>query len=299
VDGRKRVTLKKDVYQIITERIIALLESGTIPWRKPWKGGGPPQNLISRKAYRGINVFLLNSARFASPFWLSFKQVQFIGATVRKGEHALPVVFWKLRDVEGKGKEDGQKPTKRAPLLRYYKVFNVEQCESVKPSLLPKLQTDEFQPLEQCDRLVARMPKRPNIVHGGAHASYCPLQDKVTMPKAVLFDSPEFYYSTLFHELTHATGHASRLSRTGITEPAGFGSDPYSREELVAEMGAAFLCGHCGIENRTIEESAGYIQGWLDRLRNDRKLVVHAAAQAQKACDFIRRADSQETQKAA
>jgi antirestriction protein ArdC len=293
VDGRKRVTLKKDVYQIITDRIIALLEAGAVPWRKPWKGGGPPQNLISRKTYRGINVFLLNSARFASPFWLSFKQVQSIGTMVRKGEHAFPVVFWKLCDVEGDGMEREEKQ-KRAPLLRYYKVFNIEQCENVEPSLLPKLQTGTSQPLEQCDRLVAQMPKRPDIVHGGARATYCPLQDRVTMPNVVLFDSPEFYYSTLFHELTHATGHASRLSRTGITEPAGFGSDPYSREELVAEMGAAFLCGHCGIENRTIDESARYIQGWLDRLRNDRKLVVHAAAQAQKACDFILDAASPE-----
>jgi antirestriction protein ArdC len=289
VDGTKRVTVRNDVYQIITDRIIALLESGTVPWRRPWKGGEVPQNLVSRKPYRGVNVFLLNSTRFASPFWLSFKQVQSIGAAVRKGEHAFPVVFWKLRDVENEDKaEEDKQREKRVPLLRYYGVFNIEQCENVRPSLLPKLETGEFQPIERCDQLVAQMPKRPKIVHGGARAAYCPIQDKVTMPKTVLFDSPEFYYSTIFHELTHATGHASRLSRKGITDPIHFGSDPYCREELVAEMGAAFLCGHCQIENRTIQESASYIRGWLDRLKNDRKLVVHAAALAQKACDFIR-----------
>ena len=280
--------MKNDVYQIVTDRIIRLLESGTVPWHRPWKGGEMPQNLISHKPYRGVNVFLLNATRFASPFWLSFKQVQSIGAAVRKGERAFPVVFWKLRGVENDNKTKREhEQEKRAPLLRYYKVFNIEQCDNVKPSLLPKLDTNEFQPIQRCDQLVAQMPTRPKITHGGARAAYCPIQDKVTMPNTVLFDSPEFYYSTLFHELTHATGHASRLNRKEVTQPIHFGSDPYSREELVAEMGAAFLCGNCRIENRTIEESASYIQGWLDRLRNDRKLVIHAAAQAQKAADFV------------
>ena len=196
------------------------------------------------------------------------------------------MVFWKMLDRNDE-KGEGEKKD-RVPLLRYYKVFNLEQCDKVNPSFLPQRETNEFEPIERCDQVLANMPKRPKIVHGGGRAMYCPVKDTVTMPNTVSFDSPEFYYSTLFHELTHATGHASRLSRTGITEPIHFGSDPYSREELVAEMGAAFLCGHCGIENRTIEESAAYIQGWLDRLRDDRKLIVHAATQAQKACDFIR-----------
>jgi antirestriction protein ArdC len=285
--------VKNDVYQVVTDRIIMLLESGTIPWRRPWKGGEPPQNLVSRKPYRGINVFLLNATRFGSPFWLSFRQVQSIGASVRKGEHAFPVVFWKMLDGNGEEKKDETKERKHVPLLRYYKVFNIEQCENVKPSFLPKVEENNFHPIEQCDQIVAAMPKRPKIIHGGARACYSPIEDKVTMPNTVSFDSPEFYYSTLFHELTHATGHASRLCRKEVTEPIPFGTDPYSREELVAEMGAAFLCGHCRIENRTIAESASYIQGWLDRLRSDRKLIVHAAAQAQKACDFIRNVEHQ------
>ena len=279
--------MRKDVYQIITDRIIALLESGTVPWRKPWKGGRPPQNLVSRRFYRGINVFLLNAARFGSPLWLSFKQVQSIGAAVRKGEQASPVVFWKLRKAADKETQDQQRD-RRAPLLRYYNVFNVEQCENVKSSLLPDVEQSEFRPIEQCEQLVARMPKRPSISHSGTRAAYCPIRDAVTMPNTTAFESPESYYSTLFHELTHATGHASRLSRKGITEPTHFGSDPYSREELVAELGAAFLCGHCRIANRTIDASASYIQGWLNRLRKERTIMVHAAAQAQKASDFIR-----------
>src|SRR5581483_2658833 len=127
----------------------------------------------------------------------------------------------------------------------------------------------------------------PAINHHGGRACYSPSLDEISMPEAKAFESSEGYYSTLFHELTHATGHVSRLNRKEVTEQQGFGSDPYSREELVAEMGAAFLCGHCEIENKTIDQSASYIQHWLQRLKEDRKLVVHAAAQAQKACDFI------------
>jgi hypothetical protein len=131
------------------------------------------------------------------------------------------------------------------------------------------------------------MPRRPAIEHGGGRACYSPLPDKVSMPESKSFESSEAYYSTLFHELTHATGHVSRLNRKEVTDPVEYGSNLYSREELVAEMGAAFLCGHYGIENTTLDQSASYIQHWLERLRDDRKLVVHAAAQAQKACDFI------------
>jgi proteasome lid subunit RPN8/RPN11 len=141
------------------------------------------------------------------------------------------------------------------------------------------------------------MPKRPEIHHNGARACYSPSLDAVSMPEAKLFESTEGYYSTLFHELTHATGHVSRLNRKEITDPIRFGSDPYSREELIAEMGSAFLCGHCEIENKTIDQSASYIEQWLARLKQDRKLVVHAAAQAQKACDFILNVERKEEER--
>ena len=182
--------MRNDVYQIVTDRIIAILESGTIPWRKPWKGGEPPQNLISRKPYRGINIFILNATRFGSPFWLSFKQVQGIGAMVRKGEKSFPVVFWKM--LERDGEKSGDEKKERVPLLRYYNVFNIEQCDKVSPSLLPKQETNQFEPIERCDEIVAAMPKRPKIVHGGGRAMYCPIKDTVTMPNTVSFDSLEF-----------------------------------------------------------------------------------------------------------
>ncbi len=275
--------MKNDVYQVVTDRIIQLLEAGTVPWHQPWKGGNQwPQNLISKKTYRGINLFLLNAASYVSPFWLTFKQVQTLGGSVKKGEHSFPVVFWKILKEEVEGEDE----TKRISFLRYHRVFNVAQCEGIKEPGLP-VGENKFHPIERCEQVVAGMPKPPVIKHKGGRACYHQSLDEISMPEANLFESREGYYNTLFHELTHSTGHLSRLNRKEISEPNRFGSDLYSREELVAEMGAAFLCGHCEIENMTIDQSAGYIQNWLERLKDDRKLVVHAAAQAQKACDFI------------
>ena len=273
--------MRKDVYQVITDRIIRLLESGTVPWHRPWKGGyQAPRNFMSRKAYRGINLFLLNATGFASPFWLTFKQVETLGARVKKGEKAFPVVFWKILEDE----ENGE--TRKIPFLRYHSVFNVFQCEGITLPAPPEVK-GEFHPIERCEAVVANMPRRPAIDHGGGRACYSPGRDAVSIPEAKMFESPHAYYGTLFHELTHATGHVSRLNRKEVADPSNFGSNPYSREELVAEMGAAFLSGHCEIENTTLDQSASYIQNWLERLKEDRKLVVHAAAQAQKACDFI------------
>jgi antirestriction protein ArdC len=273
--------LKKDVYQVVTDRIIRLLESGTVPWHRPWKGGSEvPKNFISRKAYRGINCFLLHAAGFASPYWLTFKQVQSLDGRVKKGEQSFPVVFWKIFEEEDNGE------TKKVPFLRYHSVFNVAQCEGITVPVSPEI-NGKFSPIEKCEEVVTKMPHRPAIEHGGGRACYSPVRDAVNMPEATQFESAEAYYSILFHELTHATGHVSRLNRKEITDPIRFGSNPYSREELVAEMGAAFLSGHCEIENTTLTQSASYIQNWLERLKDDRKLVVHAAAQAQKACNFI------------
>jgi len=272
--------MKKDVYQIITDRVIQLLEAGTVPWHRPWKGGmAAARNLMSRKEYRGINYFLLNSAGFPSPYWLTFKQAEALGGQIKKGAKSFPVVFWKILEAE----EGGE--TRKIPLLRHHSVFNIAQCEGITmPASLTAEET--FQPIKKCEEVVARMPQPPAIVPG-TRAAYSPVTDVVSIPEAGLFESPEAYYSMLFHELTHATGHSSRLNRDEVAAPSGFGSEPYSREELVAEMGAAFLSRHCGIEQATLNQSASYIGHWLQRLQDDRRLVVQAAAQAQKACDFI------------
>ena len=283
--------MKDAVYQVITDRVITLLEQGTVPWHKPWQGGqSMPQNLVSRRPYRGVNVFLLHAMSYASPYWLTFRQAQELGGSVRRGEKACPVVFWKWLDVD----EAGAGPTgkRRVPFLRYYSVFNAAQCEGIDAHV-PAIDGTQrpHTPIETAEQIVAAMPRRPAVRHGLERAFYDPSGDSVGMPAPERFDRPADYYNVLFHELTHATGHESRLNRKGVSGTDGlwsaFGSQPYCREELVAEMGAAFLCGHAGIVERTLDNSAAYVAAWLARLKDDVRLVVQAAAQAQRAADFI------------
>lgn len=278
---------RPSVYDVVSARIITLLEAGTVPWQKSWKSG-TARNLLSQKPYRGINAFLLPCAGYCSPFWLTYKQAKQLGGHVRKGESGCPIVFWNWREREDSESGD----VARIPFVRYYTGFNLEQCEGIPAEKIP--QAEAFQPREDvspiaaCEAVVSGMPNPPELEFSGNQPCYMPTVDRVQIPAAEWFISDAEYYSTLFHELTHATGHEKRLKRAGIGEgAAAFGSETYSREELVAEMGAAFLCGHTGIENRTIDNSASYIAGWLKRLRNDSKLVVTAAAQAQKAADYI------------
>ena len=280
---------KTDVYQIIADRIIAQLEAGAVPWHKPWAETGVPRSLTTKKPYRGINVFLLASMGYDSPWWLTWNQIKRLEGNVRKGEKACPVVFWKWHD-RGAESEDGPegKAVQGHPILRYYHVFNATQCDGMDDHIPPvEKDENEFSPIENADRIAGGMSNPPNLVHGYARACYAPSTDTVNMPRRPRFTSPDGYYATLFHELVHSTGHATRLARKGITEGTRFGSAEYSREELVAEMGAAFLCAHAGIDNATIDNAAAYIQGWLNRLRDDRRMVVVAAGQAQKAVDLI------------
>ena len=274
---------RSSVYDQITDRIITMLEKGTIPWRKPWKSQSIfPRNLVTKKAYRGINVFLLHAMGYESPFWLTFRQALELGGNVRKGEKACPVVFWKRIDVEGR--EPGEK--QKIPMLRYYHVFNLAQCDGIKISPAPAIDTPSISLPAKPEEILLHMPERPEIQHGMRKAYYSPSADIVGMPDKSQFETGAAYYATLFHELTHATGHRTRLNRPTVTENTSFGSEPYSKEELIAEMGAAFLCGQSGIE-ATLANSAAYLAGWLERLKNDRTIIVQAAAQAQKAADFI------------
>jgi len=271
------------VYDIITEKILAQLEKGKIPWRKPWTCTDH-KNIISRKPYRGINVWMLDIAAeergYKSHYWLTYKQAQKLGGTVRKGEKANIVVFWKINTRED---EDGEE--KSFPFLRYYNVFNVEQCDGIDA---PAEETISFDPIEKCEAIVSNMPNRPDIKHAGDRACYYPSLDYVNMPHPETFENEPLYYSVLFHELAHSTGHPGRLDRFGTdNKPAPFGSPDYSKEELIAEMTAAMLCATVNIENNTLENSAAYIQSWLTVLNDDPKMVVHAAGKAQKAADFI------------
>lgn len=297
--------MNKTVYEIITDRILSLLEEGTIPWQKPWNRTGNvdfdwPKNLASKRPYSGINVFLLSCTGFASPFWLTYKQAAALGGNIKKGEKGFPVIFWKIQPKKIKD-EGGEESSQVFPILRYYTVFNVEQCENIDPAKIPtcpdELEGIEFNPIATAQAIVENMKNAPDITHynNSNRACYSPTFDKISIPAPEQFTQPERYYSTLFHELAHSTGHSKRLNRKELTESCYFGSHNYSKEELVAEFAAAFLCGISGIEQATLENSAAYIKGWSSSLRSNPKWAVHAAAAAQKAADLIQGLDRQES----
>ncbi len=292
--------MSQDVYAKITGRILSALREGVVPWHKPWNAAqGRPRNLISGKPYRGVNIWLL-SHQEGSPFWLTYRQASQIGGHVKKGAKGTTVIFWKFIARQG-GEQAGQQDSKEAggyAMARTYTVFNTAQCELPEEwaerawVVVPEM--DPAQIMAECEKVVSDMPRRPAITHGGCAAFYRQSGDRVTLPAPGSFAAVELYYSTLFHELTHSTGHTARLNRATLVDAVRFGDTNYSKEELVAEMGAAFLCGMVGIENRTIDTSASYVQGWLEKLSNDTRLLVQAASQAQRAADYILGMDSQD-----
>lgn len=289
------MTNKSDfVVEKVTNRVIELLEKGEIPWRKPWTIRGMlPCNLITSKEYKGVNAFLLSlySHTYASPYFLTFNQAKKIGGSVKKDEHAVPVIYWNWREKEVETeKENGETEVevKKIPFMRYYNVFNVEQCNGLEDKI-PEVKAKTFNntPLERCEKIVDEMKDKPTIMHGGSRAVYTPGNDSIRTPEMKYFESAEEYYSTLYHELVHSTGHEKRLKRFTPGRTPSFGSEDYSKEELIAEMGSAYLCGICEIENKTLENSAAYIQGWLSKLRSDKRMLIYAAAGAQKSIDYI------------
>jgi antirestriction protein ArdC len=281
-----------DLYQTVTDQIVAMLESGVVPWRSPILGrskAGHPRNLNTGKQYRGVNIFLLAFTAFAkgygSSYWLTFNQARGRGGNVRKGEKSSMVVFWK--QYETADKQTGE-PVK-VPVLRYYNLFNAEQVEGVEIPDAVKFEPVDFKPIEEAEKLAAGYLAGPALTHdGGQQAYYRPSSDSVHLPEKTRFASVEEYYSTLLHELSHSTGHSSRLDRKLDTQLRAFGSPDYGKEELIAEMSAAFLCSHAGIQPAVIENQAAYLSGWLKQLKSDKKLVISAAGQAQRAADWIR-----------
>lgn len=274
------------VYEKITSKIISLLENGVIPWHMPWVCG-KAINYVTRKPYRGINAWLLTKAGE----YLTFNQIQKLGGKIKKGSKAHTVVYSKTITKYVSGAEEienenaDNKTIKRYFLLRYYTVFHLDDVEGI-PS---KLQTYEHDPIEKAEEIINGYTNKPNIVcDNPGEAFYSPLLDYINMPPMHGFPSLEEYYSVLFHESIHSTGHKSRLNRfVGEAASAPFGTKEYSKEELIAEMGAAMLCGVAGIENVTLNNSAAYIQSWLKVLKNDKKFVGQAASAAQKAADYI------------
>ncbi len=265
--------LTNQIYEQITARILQQLQKGTVPWRQPWRTT-TPHNLVTRRAYRGINVIVLGMAGYDSPYWVTYHQAQALGGYVRRGEQSHPVVFWKWIAND----ED------EYPLLRSYRVFNTHQCEGLT---LPP-QAHSFAPSADAERVIKNMPRPPRITHHGPNnppsAYYHLATDTVVLPQPGRFTGTGAYYATLFHELVHSTGHPSRLHRVALDTARTLGE--YSLEELIAEMGSAFLCQHAQLDT-SLDAPASYIAGWLAALHNDQRMVVVAGAKAQRAADYI------------
>lgn len=271
----------QSIYERITGAIVKKLEEGVVPWKESWKGVGVPKNGVSKKYYRGINLLLLALERYNSPFWLTFNQARNLGGSVRAGEKGTPVIFWKWLEK----KDPDSDELSKVPMLRHYTVFNALQCEGIEFET-PQI---EVEGIEECERVVSDFLERePGLVleDKKSYPFYLPLIDVVNVPPIGNFKRQEDYYIALFHELTHATGHVKRLDR-GLQKPKGFASVEYSKEELIAELGASFLSGITGIENEVLDDSAAYLKGWIEALSNDSKLLVQASGKAQQAVDYI------------
>lgn len=283
-----RRSLSVNLYETVTTTILEALERGVVPWRKPWDTSAAiPVNATTNRPYRGVNLILLSMSPYRDHRWLTFKQVAERGGRVRAGERTTLVVFWKRWEPPTPD-DDDRSSSRHVPLLRYYRVFNAEQCENLGLATVPeRIVTSEHQRIERADALVRRMSDPPRIIEGGTAAWYHPGDDAVQVPKMERFASADAFYATLFHELGHATGHKKRLARPGVAGRVRFDSAEYSREELVAELTSAFCCATASLDNSLIEDAASYINNWLKVLKSDTRAIVFAAAQAQRAADYI------------
>jgi antirestriction protein ArdC len=285
------------IHRIVTDRMIAALERGTIPWRKPWHAeAGRPRSMSTGQPYRGVNVFLLGLTAaeegYASPYWGTYRQISDLGGQVRKGEWSTLVIFWKQAERTEADPQTGEPATRRLPVLRYYRLFNAGQASDLPERFYPApgQDTEIVEPQATLDRYVADGPKLQHVP--GDRAAYNPAADTIQLPLRTQFRAPEHYYATAFHEAGHSTGHPQRLNRPGIADFDHFGSGKYAKEELIAQMTSSMLCAQTSIDTPEVfDESASYIAGWLHALNDDKRLVITAAAHAQRACDMVTQAE--------
>lgn len=288
-------------YQRVTDKILKALEAGVVPWERPWDtSGGVPTSLASKKAYRGLNFMLLMMEGRTSPYWLTYRKAKELGGTIKKGEKSSFVTFFKMFKAD-KDRDGNPVPEDKQKLIPYLKadaVFNLEQTEGIDPDKLPvdafgetSEDLNEWNPKKLAEDLIREAVAGklvPKINHdGGNRAFYRPSTDSVHLPKREQFKTGEGYYKTAMHELVHATGHSTRLDRKLDSAPKPFGSADYSREELVAELGACFLLSDCKMGKESFDNSASYIESWSKKLKADKKLFATASAQASKAHQWI------------
>jgi antirestriction protein ArdC len=297
--ANKAITTFKDTYQEVTDAVIQALEEGTVIWQCPWNSAGLPKNITTGIQYRGWNLFWLNFHSslkgYTAPHYITYKQAQQLGGTIKKGQSGTKIIYWatiELKDNAANGNQEqpvtansDEKPQTRI-VPKVHTVFNVDQTEGIEFPEVESLLKSEHEQIEACEQVVANMPNPPRLITNGSQAFYSPVSDTVVVPSLQSFNQAESYYSTLFHELAHSTGHQTRLNRKELVDTDGFGKATYAKEELTAEMTAAFLCAITGIQQSTIANSAAYIQNWLKALRNDETLVIKAATQVQRASDY-------------
>jgi antirestriction protein ArdC len=280
--------IKRDLYAEVTSRILAELERGAAPWIKPWSatpGQNVPQNAVSNRPYSGCNVVLLWLARgngWATPRFVTFKQAQEAGGSVRKGERGTKVYFVKqLRVTESK---EGEEAERLVPMMREYTVFNVAQCEGLFANVVDGKPARVRNP-DARDALADEFLTATGAVirEGAGEAYYAPGQDFISMPAFAAFKGADHYYNVAFHELTHWTGHKARLDRD---LKGRFGQAAYAAEELIAELGAAFLAVEFSFDGDV--RHAGYIETWIGLLRSDKRAFFTATSKAQAAADYLR-----------
>jgi antirestriction protein ArdC len=280
----------RDLYAETTARIIAALEQGAAPWVRPWSTGIDtlPMNAGSRRLYRGINALLLGIEASTRGYplnrWLTYRQASELGGQVRKGERGTTVVLWRLRKLSASSDTYPERETpdlheRVIPLLRAFTVFNVAQIEGV-PAALQVAVERNWEPEARAEELL--LMSGATIRHGGSRAYFLPREDEIHLPPPRTFPTAGRYYATALHELTHWTSHPSRCNRELGQR---FGDDAYAAEELIAEMGAAFLCAYCRIDGEL--QHAGYLASWLKVLRADKRAIFVAATRAQQAADYL------------
>jgi len=271
----------------------------SLPWVKPWKGGysGMPKSLSTKKPYRGFNVlylsFVANEKGYNSPYWLTFNQAGKLGGKIKATErkNSSIVTLWKPFEV----KDDEGNVTYRKWMLRYFRVYNLDQAEGIDENKLPQDATAEgvnplesFSPIEACEKIINEMPNKPKYIIGKIQrACYSPTTDTINMPEPLSFVGEAEYYSTFFHELGHSTGHKKRLNRKTLTKMAAFGSDDYGEDEMVAEMTAAILCGITGTVSTVMENTLAYLMNWRKSISADMGIVLRASTNATKSADCI------------
>ena len=276
----------------VTNQIIQELEKGNVVWKQPWKNLGRCRNLLTKSSYSGFNLFYLNwkmeQRGFKTPHFMTFQQARSIGASVKKGAKSIQVIYWKNFSSESTEEIQITKYVRLHPFVHF--VFNIDDIDNIDPKYLPINDSEEqsIHTIEDCELLINNFHNLAEIRHGGDRAFYTPSHDFIQVPNINQFSSSEKYYSTLFHEIIHSTGHKSRLDRFSENVlPAKFGSDDYSKEELVAEIGATFLNAQCGIKEHVFEASVAYIKNWMKVLKEDPKLIITASSNAQKAFTYL------------